>query len=205
MINRISESDFQLWLDQEVWVSDCTTETRREWIPCFAEALTEWMEKNGYKMASEWKKGHRVVAYWLYVTHCVSLSTPEDNDRRLLKYYKYYNTHRNWPHDKDYFQSTVTINEIEDFLEVWKTVDMLDTSVPLGQMILLEFQDFLYTWIDPDRSKRGEMVARWFGESSSESDDASPTLRSLGRKKQDTDIYLLEARQGLHGGRGSKV
>ncbi len=160
MIYPISESDFQIWLDQEGWVSDCTKETRREWIPAFAECITEWMNRLGYTMNAEWKKGHRVVAYWLYVVHCVSRSTPEDNDRRLLKYYKYYNTHRNWPQDRHYFDMTVDPFEIQEFMELWKTVEDLDDTIPLGQKTLLEFQDFLYTWIDPDLSKKGDKVVQ---------------------------------------------
>ena len=200
---RISESDFQVWLDQNVWVSDCEKGTRREWIPAFAEALTGWMKEMGYTMSPSWKLGHRVVAYWLYVVHCVHLSSPEDT--RLSKYYKYYNTHRNWPEDRDYFQITITSDTITDFLESWICVEDLDPTVPLGQKIEVELQEFLYTWIDPDLSKQGEKVGRWFGETSSESEEDTSKAKARGVQKKDVDIYIVEARQGLHGGRGSKV
>jgi hypothetical protein len=58
-----------------------------------------------------------------------------------------------------------------------------------------DLQDFLYSFIDLERSKHGRTIARIWEDSDSDSDD----------NWKSRDVYLRDASEGFHGGRGSKV
>lgn len=200
-MHPISRKDFQLWLDQEVWVSGCTKALRRDWIPAFVEELTRRMNRLGYRMNANWRQGELVFAKWLYLVHCSSRTQPWETDNRLRNYYANMKEHRDWPEDRDRFSAIVTLDTLEQLLDVYREIEDLSQELPLGQLMLSELPYFLYTWVDLDRSKQGDIVARMFGDTTSDSDDEKWHPAS---KKAD-DIYLEEAKQGFHGGRGSKV
>jgi len=185
-------NDFQLWLDQWVWVEN-TQVRRRSCIPDFADALTEFMKLNGYSMTSEWRYGHMVVAKWMYRIH--------SNECDKYKYHKSLDYpepfHRNWQEDYDEFQHILDTNTVSNFMENWKLYEDFDPETRLGQQIINELQLLLYPYIDMDRSKNGIRVAEAMEDSDSDSENWN--------RSNKVDVYLYEAREGMHGGYGYKV
>jgi hypothetical protein len=192
---KASESDFQVWLDTPIWVSDNTRGTRREYIPALADSLTAWMKTIGYKMDGRWAKGHRILAKWLYAIHILEIARCDMN--APLAYPEI--IHRNWPEDKDEFHLYIDFHSISDFLEPWKTIEDLDYDVSWGRRVYEELETLLWHYVDLDASKIGIKLAEKLLESDSDSDSGG------GRRRKIDDVYLQEAREGLHGGRGSKV
>lgn len=183
-----SMNDFQLWLDQWVWVEN-TQVRRRNCIPDFADSLTQFMKTNGYCMVSDWRYGHMVVALWMYRIH--------SNECDKYKYHadiEYPEPfHRNWQEDYDEFQHVL---DISSFMENWNHCEDFDPETRLGQRVIHEIQLLLYVYIDMDRSKNGIRVA----EALEDSDSDSENWRS-----HKVDVYVSEAREGMHGGYGFKV
>lgn len=194
---KASEGDFQVWLDTPIWVSDCEKGTRRDYIPLLADELTLWMKTIGYTMDYRWGKGHRVLAKWLYAIHVLEIARLDYN--APLAYPEI--IHRNWPEDKDEFHLYLDFDSISDFLEPWRTVEDFDYDVRWGRRVYEELETLLWHYVDLDASRIGIKLAEKLLESDSDSDSGGSRR---GRKKVD-DVYLQEAREGLHGGRGSKV
>ena len=183
-----SASDFQVWLDQEMWIEDNEKLSRRDYIPYFAEDLTEFMQVCGYTMDHRWNKGHYIVAKWMYMMHVQEFVTKDYNGR--LQYAEHY--HR----DEDFIQYShiMSFDRISSFMERWRFYEDFDSEMRVGHRILNELQNLLYPFIDMENSKNSMLNGE---DSDTEHDD---TYRG-GRD----DVYLMEAREGLHGGRGSKV
>lgn len=197
---KISEKDFQLWLDESVWVCDNKKGTRRDYIPYFADALTDWMHFIGYKMDDRWAKGHRVVAKWLYAIQVLEIAKRDYG--APLAYPEI--IHRDWSEDRDTYNINIDYTMVEEFMESWKTIEDLDPETRWGQRVVLEMQTLLWHYIDLDTSKIGIKLAEKLITSDSDSDSGG-SRRGSGRRRKPDDIYLQEAREGLHGGRWSKV
>ncbi len=190
-----SGRDFQAWLDCKVWVSGNEKATRREYIPVFADALTSWMRSMGYTMDGRWAKGHRVVAQWLYAIQIMEIARC-DYDAPLT--YPQL-LHRDWPEDRDVFNMYVNYASVNDFLDSWKNIEDLDYEFRWGRRVYEELEKLLYHHIDLDASRQGIKLANILIGSDSDSESEG------GRRRGKDDVYLQEAREGLHGGRGSKV
>ena len=195
----MSATDFQLWLDQLIWVSDDTKVLRREYIPIFAEHLTAYMKTLGYTMCPEWGKGHKVVARWMYIIM--------RDERAALNYDKMViypePFHRNWPEDLDEFQHLFTHEATEKMLEAWKCCEDFDLATRVGQRYMNEIQQLLYPYLDMDASKTGIRIAITLEES--ESDAESWKSGRARTQRRGRDVYLEEAQEGYHGGKGFKV
>jgi len=188
-----SYEDFQVWLDQEVWISNMEKGARRDYIPDFAEDLTDFMRVCGYTMDSRWASGDYIVAKWMYIMHVQEFVTKKYN--QPLKYASI--IHRDWNEDFLEYTQILTFDKISSFMERWKFYEDLDCDTVMGQRVLHELQNLLYHFIDMENSKIGILVAT-AEDSDSEYDEPS------SRRGKD-DIYLMEAREGMHGGYGSKV
>ena len=189
-------SDFQLWLDQPVWVNDNTKVLRREYIPIFAEHLTSFMKSLGFTMCPEWGKGHKVVARWMYI-----IMRNESYFRANTHVIYPEPFHRNWPEDLDEFQHLFTHEATEALFDAWKICEDFDPMTRVGQRYLHEIQELLYPYLDMETSKAGIRVAMALEESESDAD--SWKSGRIGRVRK--DVYLEEAQDGYHGGKGFKV
>jgi hypothetical protein len=192
---KVSEQDFQVWLDEMVWVCDNEKGTRREYIPHLADAITDWMRSIGYTMDSRWGKGHRIVAKWLYTIQVLEIARRDYG--APLAYPEI--IHRDWAEDYDMFTLNIEYDTIEQFLGTWNTVEDLDPEMRWGQRAHDELQTLLWHYIDLDASKVGIKLAEKLITSDSDSDSGG------GRARKSDDVYLQEAREGMHGGRGYKV
>jgi hypothetical protein len=192
----MSTTDFQLWLDQPVWVQDNLKLLRREYIPVFAEDITTYLRNLGFTMSGEWGKGHKVVARWMYIIM--------RDERANLIYDKQviYPTpfHRDWPEDLDEFQHLFTHEDAVKIFDGWKMCEDFDQDTRVGQRYLHELQQLIYPYLDMDVSKAGMRVAIALEETESDSD----SWRS-GHRRERRDVYLEEAQEGYHGGKGFKV
>jgi len=195
-------SNFNLWLDEPVWVSANEKSTRREYIPYFADCLTSFMKSNGYKMCAEWKKGHLVVARWMYVIHRDELIYKQYDKK--IRYPNPY--HRDWEEDHAEFQHIMTHDTISSFIERWELYEDFDPDTRVGQRMLYEIQDLLYPYLDLVMSKNGMRVEDLLYDSDSDADSwKSGTKRLHPRGAARVDVYMKEAQEGMHGGRGYKV
>lgn len=199
-----TSSDFQVWLDQLIWVTDNSKLTRREVYPGLAEEITGFLRSRGYVMDHSWGRGHRAFARWVYQLHCRFLSDDKERTIHVPDV-----LHRNLPEDYDQFHHTISSDDVMDLMEHWRHVEDFDPESPLSQEILVELSDFLYRWLDLDASKQGKKIAKLFDESESDSDGGWPKKKKPGKRqgggKKPVDIYLVEATQGMHGGKGWKV
>jgi hypothetical protein len=188
-------SDYHRWLSQFVWTNGITKEVRGDVLPEFAESLTRWMNKKGYEMDSRWHLNkYRIVSTWLYAIHVKEVA-----GRSVLRPLQYPPIqHRNTREDYDQFNHVISSSDYTDFLESWGLHEDFDLESPVGQRTLLELPTLVWTFIDLEVSKQGQLIASYWGDS--DSDDERYTSRNKG-----TDVYLEEAREGFHGGRGSKV
>ena len=163
---------------------------RREFIYHFAESIRKWMGKLGYKMEDRLNKE---LSYWLYrlyvqeiarKNHGAPVHIPEP-------------LHRNTQEDYDRYNDIVTINDVDTFMSEWSNAEDMDEKSIIGKRVLYELQEFLYSVIDLESSKQGRFIARLWEDSESNSDTDYEYVK--------TDVYIEEAKKGLHGGRGAKV
>jgi hypothetical protein len=194
----VTMRNFDLWLDEEVWVSNSEKGTRREYIPFFADALTLFMKQKGYKMCAEWGKGHRIVARWMYIIHRDELIY-KAHDKKI----KYPNSyHRDWEEDFDEYQHIITHDTISTFMKNWELYEDFDPNTRVGQRVLHEIQQLLYPYLNLVISRNGIRIADLLYDSDSDAE----SWRSGGKPRRNAaDIYIKEAQEGIHGGRGSKV
>ena len=184
-------NNLQLWLNQYVWVGNETIK-RRDYIPDFAEALTAFAAKKGYTMDVRWKKGHLVVAKWLHSIHRQEYCY---NSQGNLVYPEV--GHRSWQEDDYQFYHVLSREDVQQFMETWDCEDMcLDTRV--GNRVLNEIHSLLWTYVDLDTSKQGQVVLERLEDSDSDSD-------GWEWRKPRVDQYLQDANDGYHGGRWAKV
>lgn len=188
----MSTRDFQLWLDQPVWATSNTKVLRREYIPIFAECLTNYLKRLGYTMCAEWGKGHKVVARWMYILM-------RDKDAVYPEPF-----HRDWPEDLDEFQHLFTHEKAAKFFDAWRLFEDFDQDTRVGQRYLHELQHLVYPYLDMDISQAGIRVAMALEDSESDS-DSWKSGRARGGRMPNKDVYLEEAQEGYHGGKGFKV
>ena len=166
---KATNRDFVSWLHQWVWVSGDEKARRKDWIPWFADSLTVWMEKKGYKMDGIWKKGHMAVARWLY-----AIQVQEVANKQYFGSLRYPEVkHRAWPEDRDYFECEVSVPSIETFLEGWQLVEDLDVNTPSGLRVRAELQQLLWTYLALESCRQGNRVARIVDAMGETSDDNS--------------------------------
>ena len=183
--------DYKLWLDQEIWITDSRRGKRREYMGKFQYELGRWMERLGYIMDSIWKTKN-VVGKWLY---CIHYAEIVKQDQLGGIYYEAPN-HRDWPEDRDTYEVYVTNDDIEEFLERWRTNEDFDADTRVGLRVRGEILRFIYMFIDMDSSKHGKKIARIMNDTDDEYDDDD---------RGDKDVYLVEAQEGWHGGGWQKV
>jgi hypothetical protein len=187
-----TNNDFQVWLDQSVWITNVEKATRREYLPHFAEDLTHFMSACGYTMDSRWREGHMIVARWMYMIHVQEFVTRKYD--AMICYGGIH--HRDWNEDFHEYAKIMDFDKISSFMERWKFYEDLDPETRVGQRVLHDLQNLLYHFIDMDNSKIGIMVAT--------AEDSDSDSEDVYRRTKD-DVYLMEAREGMHGGYGSKV
>lgn len=191
---RASGSDFQIWLDQPIWVTDNSKLTRREIYPAVAEELTAWLKLKGYTMSNRWGKGHKVLAQWSYALACDFI---RENKKGIVYPSQ---SHRNTREDYDQFDHICGFFDFQDLFEKWRTIEDFDPELPFGNILLHNIADLAYCFVDLNLSKQGRRIAQMNDDSESDSDGSWTR-----KKRRHEDVYLLEARQGMHGGKGWKV
>jgi len=177
----LNKDDFNLWLDQEVWVTGNSKTLRREYIPHFAEEVRGFMKGCGYTMDHRWQKGELILAKWMYRIHFQERVKGFDIHYRAF--------HRNWVEDHDEFLHIMSADRVSSFMERWRLYEDFDPESHIGQRIIHEITSLLYIYIDMEASSVGRRIAEFLEEGSeSESDD-----------KGRVDIYISDSRQGYHG------
>jgi hypothetical protein len=182
--------DYKLWLDQWVWVTDNRKMQRRDYIPVFKKEIESWMRSRGYEMDGYWKNKD-VVGRWLYCIHVVEIIKKE----RIggIEYAE--PNHRDWPEDRDTYEVYIQQDDIEEFLDTWRTNEDISIENRVGQRVREEIQRFLYIFLDLDTSKHGRMITRIMIDTDDDDDD----------ERGDRDMYLVDAQEGWHGGGWQKV
>jgi hypothetical protein len=184
-----SHNDYKIWLKQKVWITPLNKCYRWEYIPMFAEDLTNWMKYLGYKMNGAWGNGSKAVAKWLYAIQVLEIAKKDSIS--LLAYPEI--KHRNLPEDRDRYEIVVTYDEIEKFLKKWSDIDDLDMKRNQGRRVREELSDFLYHYIDLESSKHGIAITRYLEDGE---EDEEEYLQN--GKPKNKDQYLLDAEEGWH-------
>jgi hypothetical protein len=183
---RLSSSDFDVWMNQRIWIRNDAKEVRKHYIYEMAHQLTAWMKSYGYTMDSRWHNGRTVLANWLYricVRTKVGAQKQLNSSNIIGEIY-----HSNQTEDMVRFNMTIGAQGIEEFLEDWKMVEDLDPECPMGQAVQSELEMLLWSYLDFDCDE--------------ESGDEATEVTQRGAK---VDEYLQDAAEGFHGGKGSKV
>jgi hypothetical protein len=108
-------NNFQLWLDQPVYVSGQKT-ARRNYIPYFADYITGFMNEMGYVFIPSWKKGHMCMARWMYKVHIRTI-------KGTITPFPYPEiAHRNWDLDYYNYYDVFDHDQITYVENVWKHV-----------------------------------------------------------------------------------
>lgn len=188
---RADESDFKLWQQQLVWVGD-NKDGRKYALFAFYESLTAMLKKNGYVMDHRWNSNQKnPLINWIY-----RIAIEEEARRNHnADVYVPDIIHRNTEEDYHYFFHIIDSELIESFMDEWSDVEDLSSMSLVGYRIRYELQDFLYRFIDLERSKHGKVIAKFWEDSDSDIDE----------KWNSRDLYLRDVSEGFHGGRGSKV
>lgn len=196
---RATNSDFQVWLSQEIWSGADTRAIRRDVIADFTEELTAWLRKLGYSMNTTW--GFRAVSNWLYSLAVVEQASL--NSRRRIKYP--HPMHRDMEEDYDYFSFVLNWDTVHKFMQSWQFVEDFDPDTRMGKRIWFELTSAIYPYLDLDNSKNGQYIREMFDSSDSDSDGAEGGFRRVIKKHDANDVYLQEMQTGFHGGEWSKV
>jgi hypothetical protein len=196
---RATNSDFQVWLSQEIWSGADTRAIRRDVIADFTEELTAWLRKLGYSMNTNW--GFRAVSNWLYSLAVVEQASL--NSRRRIKYP--HPMHRDMEEDYDYFSFVLNWDTVQQFMQSWQFVEDFDPDTRMGKRIWFELTSAIYPYLDLDNSKNGQYIRDMFDSSDSDSDGAEGGFRRVVKKHDANDVYLQEMQSGFHGGEWSKV
>lgn len=188
---RADESDFKLWLDQPVWIAD-VKERRGTVLREFHKSLTMLLKKKGYTMDARWHSSKtNPLTNWIYRLHV------EEYARRNYNREVYVPEphHRNTQEDYDHFYHIVENDVIHEFMKEWSLAEDFDSSsCRVAYRMEYELNDFLYVFLDLELSKHGNVIARFWEDSGSDTDEGG-----------NRDVYLRDASDGFHGGRGSKV
>lgn len=189
---RINNSDFNLWLQQPIWISNTVRDRRRDILLEFNDCVTQLLKNKGYVMDERWNSTTSFpLLSWIYRI------AVEETAR-----YNYNNPvsippiiHRNTQEDYDYFYHIIDDDTIEKLMDEWSDVEDLNIDSRIGARVRTEIQEFLYTFVDLESSKQGKVIARFWENDSSDSD----------HELSSRDNYLKDAIEGFHGGKGSKV
>ena len=184
-----NKDDFNLWLDQWVWVSGNTTLQRRKYIPHFANELTVFMKRCGYTMDRRWNSGALAVAKWMYAVHLQEYVFKQGyvQNPKII--------HRNLEEDYSEYLHVMDFDKVSRFIEIWRLYEDFDKESPIGQKMLNEITEFLYCYIDIDMSEHGRNITELLYETDSDGE---------GGNRRD-DVYITDSREGYHGGDGYKV
>ena len=183
-------NDFQLWLNQVVWVNGVERMSRRQYIPYFAEAVTGLMKSRGYAMDNHWKGGSLVIARWMYTIQRDEIARGDYNS--AVEYPEPF--HRDWEEDFREFQHIMDYDTISSFMDTWKLYEDFDQDTRVGQRMLHEIQYLLYPYLDLYASYNGQIVA----EAMEDTDSDSDSWKSGRRTKKRVDAYLVDASEGFH-------
>lgn len=189
---RINNSDFNLWLQQPIWISNTVRDRRRDILLEFNDCVTQLLKNKGYVMDERWNSTTSFpLLSWIYRI------AVEETAR-----YNYNNPvsippiiHRNTQEDYDYFYHIIDDDTIEQLMDEWSDVEDLSIDSRIGARVRTEIQEFLYTFVDLESSKQGKVIARFWENDGSDSD----------HELSSRDNYLKDAIEGFHGGKGSKV
>lgn len=189
---RINNSDFNLWLQQPIWISNTVRDRRRDILLEFNDCVTQLLKNKGYVMDERWNSTTSFpLLSWIYRI------AVEETAR-----YNYNNPvsippiiHRNTQEDYDYFYHIIDDDTIEKLMDEWSDVEDLNIDSRIGARVRTEIQEFLYTFVDLESSKQGKVIARFWENDGSDSD----------HELSSRDNYLKDAVEGFHGGKGSKV
>jgi hypothetical protein len=192
---RLSSRDFDVWFNQTIWINDYKQEARKYSIYDFADELTRWMRKKGYKMDSRWDTGRTVVANWLYrLSIRVKVGAqPQLKCNAIIGSI----IHRNYMEDLHRFNTVVGSTGIEEFMEMWSLNEEFSPELPLGQAVQNELESLLWSYLDLDESEQGAIVLELMEHDHSD-EEGVPTARRV-------DDYIQDAAEGYHGGAGYKV
>jgi len=186
-----TKEEYRQWLYEEIWSFGAEREQRRYIIIDFFESLTNFMKKNGYVMDSRWK--WKQLAFWMFRLHVQEKVRLQFNKPVYLPEI----IHRNTEEDYDYYETYMTSEIIDNFLEPWEELADMNVDTRVGYRLRYGLAEFLYIFVNLENSKSGRLVARRCEDSGSDSEYDS------GNKNSDS--YLQDARDGYHGGRGYKV
>jgi hypothetical protein len=188
---RADENDFKLWQRQLAWVGDDKDE-RKYALFAFYESLTAMLKKNGYVMDHRWNSSQaNPLINWIYRIAVEEEARRNHNAEVAIPEI----IHRNTQEDYDYFCGMIDAELTCAFMDEWSDIEDLSPLSLVGYRIRYELQEFLYHFVDLERSKQGQLIARFWDDSDSDVDE----------KWSSRDVYLRDASEGFHGGRGSKV
>jgi hypothetical protein len=187
---QTSKQDYILWKSQLVWANGLTKYERGQFIHEFAESIRCWMNTLGYTMESRLNKE---LSFWLYRLYVQEIARKNHKEAVYIPE----PLHRNTQEDYDHYNNVITIHDVDNFMKEWSHAEDMDEDSIIGNRVLYELQDFLYSVIDLETSKQGRLIASLWENSETNSDS------EYEYKK--TDVYIEEAKKGIHGGRGSKV
>jgi hypothetical protein len=185
-----SKQDYAVWRSQLVWRNGIEQYERREFINEFAESIRIWMGKLGYKMEDRLNKE---LSFWLYRIYIQEIARKNHGAGVYIPE----PLHRNTQEDYEHYNNIITIHDVDVFMCEWSNAEDMDDKSIIGKRVLYELQDFLYNVIDIESSKQGRLIAKLWEDSDSNSESEYEYAK--------TDVYIEEAKKGLHGGRGAKV
>jgi len=180
--------NFDLWLNQPVNSHmDDEPFVRRDYIPDFADSLTDFIKSKGYRFDTRWKLGHLVVAKWLYTIHIRHATL----DTTSFPYQEIH--HRNTIEDIEHYNNIISDEELHSFLKAWgHTIDDLCIDTFIGVKIAEELKNLIWIYINLDISPQGIAVAEWLFQEDSDSEG------EIVHKKF-TDQYHQDMADGYHG------
>ncbi len=182
---KSSPRDFKEWLHERVWINGCERCPRSMYIPAFADELTNWCKRKGYVMDGRWKKGHLVVARWMYALHVQVVA--RRNRYGEVGYPEI--RHRDWPEDKDVFDINIDQEAVEEFFDTWREAEDFDMKTDIGLRTVCELPTLLWHYVDLDSSYHGRKMARIL-ETDSEEESEEEDFRN---------DYMSDLTNGLHG------
>ena len=185
---RLSVRDFDTWLNQEIWTNYSIKEPRKYILYDFADELTRWMRKKGYRMDHRW--GRTAVTNWIYRLS-VRIKIGQSQPRTIVDSV----IHRNLPEDLYRFHTVIGSASIQDFMSEWSLCEEFTTELPLGRAIQTELESLLWSYLDLETSEQGDLVVSLLEQ---EDSDGEFTTRRV-------DEYIQDAAEGFHGGVGYKV
>ena len=186
----MSKADFLAWFNQEIYFNSLVIEERKHYFPRFAEELGSIMKSYGYTMDSRWNS--LTLAKWVYRIHVQEIARKKFDAPVWLGDI----IHRDWNEDHSRYEEVIGDQDFTTYFQMWRDNEDFDTQSRVGQRLFRELPEFLYVYIDMEKSKQGQFIEELFD---SDSDYAEET------QVVKQDAYLQDAASGYHGGTGFKV